>query len=71
MSVTDIPNFEKLSDLEKVELAGELYASIRNPEALPVPLAQALELQRRGGEFERNPGSALSQEPFWTQVKGL
>ena len=42
MSVTDIPNFEHLTDLQRLELAEELIASIRNPEALPEPLAHRL-----------------------------
>jgi len=33
--VTDIPNFEQLTGLERMELAEELIASVRNPEAAP------------------------------------
>ena len=71
MSVTDIPNFEQLTDLERLELAEELIASIRKPEALPVPLAHRLELERRWAEYERDPTSGLSEEQFWNRVKVL
>jgi len=39
MSVKDIPNFDQLTDLERLELADALAASIRHPEALPAPSA--------------------------------
>ena len=71
MSVMDIPNFEQLTDLERLALAEELVASIRNPEALPTPMAHQLELERRWAEYERNPAAALSQEQFWAQVQTL
>jgi putative addiction module component (TIGR02574 family) len=70
MSVMDIPNFEQLTDLERLALAEELVASIRNPEALPVPVAHQLELERRWAEYERNPAAALSQEQFWNSRTG-
>jgi putative addiction module component (TIGR02574 family) len=68
MSVMDIPNFEQLTNLERLELAEELVASIRSPESLPAPVAHRLELERRWAEYERNPAAALSQEQFWTKV---
>jgi putative addiction module component (TIGR02574 family) len=71
MSVLDIPNFERLTDLERLKLAEDLIASVRHPEALPAPIAHRLELERRWTEYERNPASALSQEQFWTQVRVL
>jgi len=67
--VTDIPNFDQLSDLERLELADELVASIRNPDALPSPVAHRLELERRWAEYERNPSIGLSSEEFWVQVR--
>ena len=69
MSVTDIPNFEQLSDLERLELAEELIGSVRNREALPTPVAHRLELERRWAEYERNPAVGLSEEQFWAQVQ--
>jgi putative addiction module component (TIGR02574 family) len=69
MHVTDIPNFDQLSDLERLELAEELVASIRNPDRLPSPLAHRLELERRWAEYERNPSIGLSDEEFWAQVR--
>ena len=68
MSVKDIPNFDQLTDLERLELADALAASIRHPEALPAPLAHRLELEKRWLHYERNPSAALSQEQFWSEV---
>lgn len=71
MRAQDIPNFEQLSDLDRLELAEELLASVRHPEALPAPLAHRLELEKRWAEYERNPDIALSQQQFWAQVQAL
>ena len=71
MSVTDIPNFEEMTDLERLQLAEELAASVRNPEALHAPVAHRLELEKRWSDYERNPSAALSQEQFWKQVRAL
>ncbi len=69
MNVTDIPNFERLSDLERLELAEQLMASIRDPAALPAPLAHRFALERRWAEYERDPSIALSEDQFWAQVQ--
>jgi len=69
MSVTDIPNFEQLTDLERVELAEALLASLRHPETLPAPISHRLELERRWADYERNPDRALSEAQFWTRVR--
>jgi putative addiction module component, TIGR02574 family len=69
MSVTDIPNFDQMTDLERLQLAEELMASIRNPDALPEPVAHRLELERRWAEYEANPGIALSEDQFWASVR--
>lgn len=71
MSVTDIPNFEQLTDLERLELAEELIASVRNPGALPAPVAHRVELDRRWAEYEQNPAIGLSVEQFWSTVRAL
>jgi putative addiction module component (TIGR02574 family) len=71
MSVKDIPNFDQLTDLERLQLAEEVAASVRNPEALPAPVAHRLELEKRWSEYERNPSAALSQEQFWKEVQAL
>jgi putative addiction module component (TIGR02574 family) len=71
MTVKDIPNFEQLTDLERLGLAEELAASVRNPEALPAPVAHRLELEKRWFHYENNPSAALSQEQFWTKVEAL
>ena len=69
MSVKDIPNFEQLTDLERLGLAEELIASLRNPEALPAPLAHRLELEKRWSLYEKDPSSALSEDQFWNEVR--
>lgn len=71
MSVKDIPNFDRLTDLERLELADQLAASVRGPDALPTPVAHRLELERRWSEFEQNPAIGLTQEQFWKQVQKL
>jgi putative addiction module component (TIGR02574 family) len=71
MQVTDIPNFEHLTDLERLQLAEDLVASLRNPEALPTPVAHRLEVERRWAEYERDPSIAISQEAFWAKVQAL
>ena len=71
MSLKDIPNFDQLTDLERLQLAEEVAASVRNPEALPAPVAHRLELEKRWSEYERNPSAALSQEQFWKEVQAL
>jgi putative addiction module component (TIGR02574 family) len=71
VKVAVIPNFDQLTDLQKLELAEELVASIRNPEALPAPLAHRIELERRWAEYEKNPAIGLSQEQFWSEVSAL
>jgi putative addiction module component (TIGR02574 family) len=71
MSLVDIPNFEQLSDIERLKLAEELVASVRQPEALPPPIAHRFELEKRWAEYERNPDIALSSEQFWAAVQAL
>jgi len=70
MNAKDIPNFEQLTDLERLELADQLAASVRNPASLPPPVAHRLELERRWAAFEQNPSGVLSQEQFWENVYG-
>jgi putative addiction module component (TIGR02574 family) len=70
MSVTDIPNFDQMTDLERLQLAEDLIASIRNPDALPEPVAHRLELEGRWAEYEADPGIALSEDQFWDRVRG-
>ena len=67
----EIPNFEQLSDLERLELADELIASVRNRDALPLPVAHRLELERRWQDYEKNPADGLSETEFWKQVQRL
>jgi hypothetical protein len=71
MSVKGIPNFEQLTDLERLELAEEMAASVRHPDALLAPVAHRLELEKRWARFEENPAIGLSQDQFWATVKAL
>jgi putative addiction module component (TIGR02574 family) len=71
MQLKDIPNFENLTDLERLGLAEELIASVKKPDGLPAPVAHRIELERRWAEYERNPAAALSTEQFWAQVETL
>jgi putative addiction module component (TIGR02574 family) len=69
MGLTDIPNFERMTDLERLQLAEELIASIRDPDALPDPVAHRLELERRWAEYEQNPSIAQTEDQFWNRVR--
>ena len=69
MRAAEIPNFEQLSDVERLALAEELIASIRDPESLPPALAHRVELDRRWERFEQDPASALSEQAFWQRVR--
>jgi putative addiction module component (TIGR02574 family) len=64
MRTTEIPNFDMLSDQEWVVLADEILGSLKNPYALPPPLAHRAELDRRWAAYEANPGIALNREQF-------
>lgn len=54
-----------------MELAEELFASLRNPEALPAPVTHRLVLEARWAEYTKNPANVLSEEQFWAQVHSL
>src|SRR5665213_3444923 len=60
MRASEIPNFEQLSDKERVALADEILGSLKNPGALPLPLAHRAELDRRWAAYKANPGVALT-----------
>ena len=64
MHAMEIPNFDRLTDLERLALAEEILGSLRAPEALPAPLAHRIEVERRWAAFEADPSSALSKEQF-------
>lgn len=71
MHVTEIPNFERLSDKQRLALAEEILGSLRSPESLPPPLAHRVELDRRWAAFTANPSSALTKEQFRQRVAAL
>jgi len=71
MRATEIPNFDQLSDEERVALADEILGSLRHSDTLPAPLAHRVELDRRWAGYEANPGIALSREQFRAQVAAL
>jgi putative addiction module component (TIGR02574 family) len=66
--ITEIPNFDKLSDQDRIALADEILGSLRHPDALPPPLALRAELDRRWAAYEANPCIALNREQFRAQV---
>jgi hypothetical protein len=47
MHPSEIPNFEKRFDQEHQGLADEILGPLRQPEALPPPVAHRAELDRR------------------------
>ena len=71
MHTTEIPNFDRLTDKQRLALADEILGSLRSPESLPPPLAHRAELDRRWAAFETNPGSALTKEQFRARVAAL
>ena len=64
----EIPNFDQLSDFDRVALAEEILTSVRDPEALLAPLAHRLELDRRWAAYQSDPSIALTLETFWAEV---
>lgn len=71
MRMSEIPKFDRLSDQERLALAEEILGSLKNPDALPPPLAHRAELDRRWAAYEANPGIALNREQFRAQVTAL
>jgi putative addiction module component (TIGR02574 family) len=71
MRTTEIPNFDRLSDRERVALADEILGSLKNPDSLPPPLAHRAELDRRWASYEANPDIAVNREQFRAQVTAL
>jgi putative addiction module component (TIGR02574 family) len=71
MRATEIPNFDQLSDKERMALADEILGSLKHPDALPPPLAHRAELDSRWAAYEANPRTALSREQFRDQVAAL
>lgn len=70
MRAKEIPNFESLSDTERITLAEDILGSLKH-ELLPPPAAHRVELDRRWTAYLANPGSALSKEQFRAQVAAL
>ena len=68
MRAAEIPNFDQLSDQERIALADEILGSLKNPAALPPPLADRVELDRRWAAYDANQGIALSLEQFRAQI---
>lgn len=68
MHAGEIPNFERLSDKERLALADEILGSLKESDALPPPMAHRFELDRRWSAYEANPGIALSRQQFHAQV---
>jgi putative addiction module component (TIGR02574 family) len=71
MRAKEIPNFESLSDTERITLAEDILGSLKHSESLPPPAAHRVELDRRWTAYLANPASALSKEQFRAQVTAL
>lgn len=71
MQATEIPNFDRLTDEQRLALADEILGSLRAPELLPPPLAHRAELDRRWAAFEGDPNRALTKEQFRARVAAL
>ncbi len=71
MHTTQIPNFDQLTDIERIALADEILGSLQSPELLPPPLVHRTELDRRWAAFEANPDGALTKEQFRDRVASL
>ena len=69
--VSDIPNFDQLSDLDRLALAEEIFAAIRDPDSLPSPIAHRVELDRRWASYQVDPSIALTKEQFRKQAASL
>lgn len=67
----DIENFEQMTDGERLMLAEELLASLRNLSELPPSPQHGLELEQRWQEFQTNPAIGLSKDQFWAQANAL
>jgi putative addiction module component (TIGR02574 family) len=61
------PQFAKLSIAERIQLVEDLWDSIaqESPDAVSLSQAQLVELERRLGEHDADPASAIS----WEQVR--
>lgn len=71
MHATEIPNFNQLSDRERVALADEILGSLQQPDIFPPPLTHKAELEQRWSAFEADPAIAVSREQFRAQVAAL
>ena len=71
MHAIEIPNFDQLTDEQRLALADEILGSLRSPQSLPPPLAHRAELDRRWAAYEANPGSALTKDQFRAHVAAL
>jgi putative addiction module component (TIGR02574 family) len=65
MTLTDLPQVQRLSAAEKLQLLGELWDSIAaEPANVPVSAQEKILLEERWQEHLRDPKSALSLEEF-------
>jgi putative addiction module component (TIGR02574 family) len=69
MTLTDLPQVQRLSTAEKLQLLGELWDSIAaDPKNVPVSEEEKILLEERWQEHLRDPKSALSLEEFKQQL---
>ncbi len=71
MQFSDIPEIARLSVPERILLLEDLWESIAADEtSVPVPQSHRAELDRRMGEYEKDPGRLLSLEDLRQRVEG-
>ena len=69
MRVTDIPEIERLTAPEKLQLAEDLWNSIAADEAsLPIPDSHLQELDQRLARHKAKPGRLLTLEDLQARV---
>jgi len=72
MSIADIPQLQKLSKDEKLQIIEELWDSLdHDTEAWPMSDEEKAILDARLDEHEANPGTSLSLEEFKRQFAAM
>ena len=70
MSITDIPEIEKLSTSEKILLVEDLWDKIAVDESnIPVPQSHKEELDRRLRRYHSHPGNLLTLKELRGRVE--
>ena len=70
MSIADIPQLQKLTAEEKLQLIDELWCSL-SPDDLPAPPELIAELERRVAAHEANPEAGLTFDEFQRRFEAM